>query len=184
MLSVNKVTLIGNLTRDPEIKDTSGGKLARFAVATSRRYRDRDGAMQDSTQFHDVVVFNDRLVDLVDSYCVKGTQVMIEGSLEHRSYDDKDGNKRYVSEVVIRAYGGDIQLGNRPQGQGDEDRGSDRGGERSGGAQRGGGADRERDGGRGRDDRNDRNDRGGSRSGGGNSNRGGYDDDLDDDIPF
>lgn len=175
MVSINKVQLLGNLTREPEIKETANGKLARLSLATNRRYRDRDGQMQDATQYHDIVVFQERLVEVIESYCEKGTQIFVEGALEHRSYDDRDGNKKYVSEVVIRPYGGELQLGNRAQGGegGGDDRGS---GNRGGGNRGGGGRDNNRNS---RDD-----DRGGSR--GGNDSRGGgrnYDD-MDDDIPF
>tara|TARA_B100000929_G_scaffold90447_3_gene70922 strand:+ start:474 stop:1013 length:540 start_codon:yes stop_codon:yes gene_type:complete len=179
MVSINKVQLLGNLTKDPEIKETANGKLARLSLATNRRYRDREGQMQDAAQYHDIVVFQERLVEVIESYCEKGTQIFVEGSLEHRSYDDRDGNRKYVSEVVIRPYGGDLQLGNRAQGSEGGSGGSSGGGrgrddDRSG--SRGGNRDNDN---RGRDD-----DRGGSR--GGNDNRGGGSkyDDMDDDIPF
>lgn len=188
MLSINKVHIIGNLTRDPEIKDTANGRLARLGVATNRRYRDKDGQMQDATQFHDVVVFQERLIDVIENYCEKGTQVSVEGTLEHRSYDDKDGIKRNVTEIVIRPYGGEFQLGNRAGGAGGGDRdggrGNDRGGNRGNdrndnrGGNRGGGRDYDDDR---RNDRNDNRDSGGGNRGGG---RGNYDDDMDDDIPF
>ena len=188
MLSINKVHIIGNLTRDPEIKDTANGRLARLGVATNRRYRDKDGQMQDATQFHDVVVFQERLIDVIENYCEKGTQVSVEGTLEHRSYDDKDGIKRNVTEIVIRPYGGEFQLGNRAGGAGGGDRdggrGNDRGGNRGNdrndnrGGNRGGGRDYDDDR---RNDRNDNRDSGGGNRGGG---RGNYDDMEDDDIPF
>lgn len=188
MLSINKVHIIGNLTRDPEIKDTANGRLARLGVATNRRYRDKDGQMQDATQFHDVVVFQERLIDVIENYCEKGTQVSVEGTLEHRSYDDKDGIKRNVTEIVIRPYGGEFQLGNRAGGAGGGDRdggrGNDRGGNRGNdrndnrGGNRGGGRDYDDDR---RNDRNDNRNSGGGNRGGG---RGNYDDDMDDDIPF
>ena len=181
MLSINKVHIIGNLTRDPEIKDTTNGRLARLGVATNRRYRDKEsGQMVDAAQYHDVVVFQDRLIDVISDYCVKGTQVSVEGTLEHRSYEDKDGIKRNVTEIVIRPYGGEFQLGNRPGGSDGGGRDNDRGGSRNDdrGGNRGGG--RDYDDGRRSDNRNDN--RGGSR----NDNRsGGRDyDDMDDDIPF
>lgn len=188
MLSINKVHIIGNLTRDPEIKDTANGRLARLGVATNRRYRDKDGQMQDATQFHDVVVFQERLIDVIENYCEKGTQVSVEGTLEHRSYEDKDGIKRNVTEIVIRPYGGEFQLGNRAGGAGGGDRdggrGNDRGGNRgydrddNRGGNRGGGRDYDDDR---RNDRNDNRNSGGGNRGGG---RGNYDDDMDDDIPF
>lgn len=174
MLSINKVHIIGNLTRDPEIKETANGRLARLGVATNRRYRDKDGQMQDATQYHDVVVFQDRLISVIEDYCQKGTQVSVEGTLEHRSYEDKDGIKRNVSEIVIRPYGGEFQLGNRPGGSDGANRGEDRGGARNDdrGGNRGGGRDDDR--------RNDRNDNRGNDNRGGGRNY----DDMDDDIPF
>ena len=144
--------------------------------------------MQDATQFHDVVVFQERLIDVIENYCEKGTQVSVEGTLEHRSYDDKDGIKRNVTEIVIRPYGGEFQLGNRAGGAGGGDRdggrGNDRGGNRGNdrndnrGGNRGGGRDYDDDR---RNDRNDNRDSGGGNRGGG---RGNYDDMEDDDIPF
>jgi len=177
MVSINKVQLMGNLTQDPEIKTTTNGKLARLSLATNRRFRDKNGEMQNVAQYHTVVVFQERLVDLVESYCTKGSQFLVEGSLEHRTYDDQDGNKKYITEVVIRPYGGEIQLGNKAQG-GDADGGGARNNDRD-----------DNRGGRGNNEyrNNDRgNDRGNNNAGGGNrggSNSGGYDD-LDDDIPF
>ena len=190
MLSINKVHIIGNLTRDPEIKDTANGRLARLGVATNRRYRDKDGQMQDATQFHDVVVFQERLIDVIENYCEKGTQVSVEGTLEHRSYEDKDGIKRNVTEIVIRPYGGEFQLGNRAGGAGGGDRDRDGGRDGGRGNDRGGNRGNDRGGNRGsgrdydddrRNDRNDNRDSGGGNRGGG---RGNYDDMEDDDIPF
>lgn len=174
MVSINKVQLMGNLTQDPEIKATANGRLARLSLATNRRFRDKDGEMQNAAQYHTVVVFQERLVDLVESYCTKGSQILVEGSLEHRTYNDQDGNKKYITEVVIRPYGGEIQLGNKAQG-GDSD-----------GAPRNNDRDDNR-GNRGNNDyrNNDRGNSNNNNAGGnrGGSNSGGYDD-LDDDIPF
>ena len=167
MISINKVQLCGNLTRDPEIKETANGKLARMSIATNRRYRDRDGQMQDAVQYHDVVVFQERLVSVIESYCEKGTQVLVEGTLEHRSYEDKDGIKRNVSEVVIRPYGGELQLGNKSQ---NANAGNNRSENNS----------RDRDDNRGRDENRGRNEH----RGGNSNSRNNYDDDMDDDIPF
>lgn len=180
MISVNKVFLIGNLTRDPEIKTTGNGKMARLNLATNKRSRGADGEMKTYTEYHDIVIFQDRLVTIAEDFCRKGTQLMIEGALEHRSYDDQDGNRKYVTEVVLRPFAGELQLGNRPQG---EDGGNDRGGNDRGGYDRGG-YDRGGQGGgnRGGYSNNRNNDRNNDRNnqGGGNN----YQDELDDDIPF
>lgn len=187
MISINKVQLCGNLTRDPEIKESANGKFAKLSIATNRRFRDREGQMQDAVQYHDVVVFQERLVTVIESYCEKGTQVLVEGSLEHRSYDDKDGIKRYISEVVIRPYGGELQLGSRAQG-GNSEGGRSEGARNEGGRSEGGRSEGGRNDGGNRggnyDRNNDRNGGGGSNRGGNNNGGGRYEDDLDDDIPF
>lgn len=118
MISINKVQLLGNLAREPEIKETANGKFARLVIATSRRYRDREtGEMKSAAQFHDVVVFNDRFLSVIENYCNKGTQVFVEGALESRSWTDSSNQKRYSTEVVLRAFGSEFQFGNRPSGQ-------------------------------------------------------------------
>lgn len=193
MASVNKVILLGNLTRDPEFKDLTNGRLVRLGVATNRRYRDREtNEMKDVPQYHTVVVFNEQIVKFVEDYCTKGTEVYIEGSLEHRSYEDADGVKKNISEVVIRPYSGELQLGARSSaggggGRDNDDRDNRGRDDRGGRYDRGGRDDRDNRGGnrggrdydddRGRDDRGRGNDRGNDRG------RNNYDD-MDDDIPF
>lgn len=107
---LNKVFLIGNLTKDPELKALpSGNKVASFGLATNRTYKDKDGNRQDSTEFHNIVVFG-RTAETVSQYMKKGSQIYLEGRLQTRSWDGKDGEKKYRTEVVADT----IQFGNRP----------------------------------------------------------------------
>ena len=100
---INKVILIGNVGQDPEIRYTgdvnNGTKVATFRVATTERYRDRSGNLQEHTEWHSIVVWRNT-ADVVEKYVKKGTQVYIEGRLRSRSWDDQSGNKRYVTEIV------------------------------------------------------------------------------------
>lgn len=101
MKSVNKVILIGNLGKDPEVKYTpSGMPIAKFSLATNERYKDKDGQWQDRTEWHNVVAFQ-RLAEIVGEYLKKGGKAYIEGSLRTSSWDDKEtGQKRYKTEIV------------------------------------------------------------------------------------
>jgi single-strand DNA-binding protein len=102
MAGVNKAILIGNLGRDPELRYTPGGQaVATFSLATSEKWRDKDGVMQDKTEWHNIVVWG-RQAEIAKEYLAKGRQVYLEGRIQNRSYDDKDGNKRYISEVVVQ----------------------------------------------------------------------------------
>ena len=114
---INKVILIGNVGQDPEIRYTgdvnNGTKVATFRVATTERYRDRSGNLQEHTEWHSIVVWRNT-AEVVEKYVKKGTQVYIEGRLRSRSWDDQNGNKRYVTEIVADT----LQLlGRRPEGQ-------------------------------------------------------------------
>ena len=114
---INKVILIGNVGQDPEIRYTgdvnNGTKVATFRVATTERYRDRAGNLQEHTEWHSIVVWRNT-ADVVEKYVKKGTQVYIEGRLRSRSWDDQNGNKRYVTEIVADT----LQLlGRKPEGQ-------------------------------------------------------------------
>lgn len=115
MASVNKVILIGNLGKDPELRYTPGGQaVASFPLATSEKWRDKEGVMQDNTEWHNIVVWG-RQAETAKEYLAKGRQVYIEGRIQTRSWDDKDGNKRYTTEVVAQR----VQfLGSRGQGGG------------------------------------------------------------------
>jgi len=153
--SVNKVILVGNLGRDPEIRSMQdGAKVANLSVATSESWRDRNsGERRERTEWHRVVVFNDRLVDVIERFLRKGSKVYLEGQLQTRKWTDQSGQERYSTEVVLQRYRGELtMLDSRSDGGG----GGYGGGQSSG--QEGGGF------------------------GGGGQSSGGPD--LDDDIPF
>lgn len=178
--SVNKVILIGNLGADPEIKSfQNGGKIANIRIATSEQWKDRmSGERKERTEWHNVVVNGDGLVGVVERYLKKGSKVYIEGSLRTRKWQDRDGNDRYTTEVVIAGMGGTLTMLDGAPGGGGSRGGGDswsQGGGSSGGWDQGGGS--SSGGGSG----------GGWNQGGGGSGGGGrppFDDDLDDDVPF
>ncbi len=100
-MSVNKVILVGNLGKDPELRYTpSGTAVTTFSLATTERYKDRDGNKQTKTEWHNIVAWR-QLAEICGKYLHKGKQIYIEGKIQNRSYDDRDGNKRYISEVVM-----------------------------------------------------------------------------------
>ena len=114
---INKVILIGNVGQDPEVRYTgdasNGAKVATVRLATTERYRDRSGNLQEHTEWHSVVVWRNQAY-VVEKYVKKGTQLYIEGRLRTRSWDDQNGNKRYVTEIVADT----LQLlGRKPEGQ-------------------------------------------------------------------
>jgi len=99
-MSVNKVILVGNLGKDPELRYTpSGAAVATFSMATTERYKDKDGNRQDKTEWHNIVAWR-QLAEICGKYLHKGKQIYIEGKIQTRSYDDRDGNKRYITEIV------------------------------------------------------------------------------------
>ncbi len=99
-MSVNKVILVGNLGKDPELRYTpSGAAVATFSLATTEKFKDRSGEMQEKTEWHNIVVWR-QLAEICGKYLHKGKQVYIEGRIQTRSYDDRDGNKRYITEIV------------------------------------------------------------------------------------
>jgi single-strand DNA-binding protein len=101
-MSVNKAILIGNLGADPELRYTPAGKaVATFRLATSERWTGQDGQTNERTVWHNIVVWG-KQAETVKEYLRKGRQVYVEGRIDNRSYDDKEGNKRYVSEVVAQ----------------------------------------------------------------------------------
>lgn len=116
MRGVNKVILIGNLGKDPEIRYTTGGSaVANFTIATSDSYTDKDGERQEKTEWHRIVAWG-RLAEICGEYLSKGRMVYIEGSLRTRSWEDKDGNTRWTTEVVARSMemlGGRSEQGSR-----------------------------------------------------------------------
>lgn len=109
---LNKVMLIGHLGADPEVRSlNSGDKVANLRLATSERWRDKgSGEMKERTQWHQVVIFNETLTDLVGRYARKGSKLYVEGQLEHRKWQDQSGADRYSTEVVLRQFGGQIRL--------------------------------------------------------------------------
>lgn len=108
---LNTVTLIGNLTRDPELKSLpSGSAVCSFSVATNRTWKDKNGAKQESVEFHNVTAFN-KTAEIIAQYMRKGSQVLVIGRLQTRSWD-KDGQKHYRTEIVAET----VQFGNKPKG--------------------------------------------------------------------
>ena len=132
MASVNKVILIGNLGKDPEIRYTQGGEpIANFSLATSENWTDKSGQKQERTEWHRVEVFG-KTAQIVRDYLSKGRQVYLEGSIRYDEWTDKDGNKKYMTKIRISGPGSRlVLLGSRGDGGG-------RGGE-GGGGPRGGG---------------------------------------------
>ncbi|MEN3973678.1 single-stranded DNA-binding protein [Emcibacter sp. SYSU 3D8] len=161
--SVNKVILVGNLGRDPEVRSlNNGGKVVNLNLATSETWRDKQsGDRQERTEWHKVVIFNENLADVAERFLRKGSKVYVEGQLQTRKYTDKEGAERYTTEVVLQRYRGELTM---LDGKND-----------GGGANAGGG------GGSGGFGSRDDSYGGGSSSGG--ASRGGASD-LDDEIPF
>ena len=157
--SVNKVILVGNLGRDPEIRTfPNGGRVANFSIATSESWKDKaSGERKERTEWHRISVLNEALVGVVERYVKKGSKVYIEGQLETRKYE-KDGRETYTTEVVLRPYRGELTMLD-----------SAGGGARSGGSDMGMGG-------------ND--DFGGGSSSGGGSFAASAKNDMDDEIPF
>jgi single-strand DNA-binding protein len=171
--SVNKVILVGNLGRDPEIRSTSSGqRIANFSLATSENWRDRTtGERKERTEWHRVVIFNERLVDVIEKYVKKGSKLYIEGALQTRKWTDNSGQERYTTEVVLQNFRGELtMLDGRSGGSGSGAGGSGEGSgfEPDDGSSSGGGGG------------------GGSGGGGGGPSRGSRppSSDLDDEIPF
>jgi single-strand DNA-binding protein len=117
--SVNKVILVGNVGKDPEVKSfPNGGKIVEFSIATSERWNDKQtGEKKEKTEWHRVAVKNnDGLARVAENYIRKGSKVYVEGRLETREWQDQSGQKRYTTEVVVGAYGGTITLLDSRQG--------------------------------------------------------------------
>lgn len=118
--SVNKVILVGNLGRDPEIRSTQDGKeIANLAIATSESWNDRNsGERREKTEWHRVVIFNDGLVRVVKNYLKKGSKVYIEGALQTRKWTNKEGQEQYSTEVVLQGFNSTLQMldGNKAGG--------------------------------------------------------------------
>ena len=110
--SVNKVILIGNLGRDPEVRRTGAGDpIVSFSLATTESWRDKaSGERKDRTEWHNIVIFNEPLGRIAEQYCKKGTKVYLEGALQTREYTDRDGNARKSTEVVLQRFRGELAL--------------------------------------------------------------------------
>ena len=110
--SVNKVILIGNLGRDPEVRTfQNGGKVCNLRIATSETWKDRNtGERRERTEWHSVAIFNEGLVRVAEQYLRKGSKVYLEGQLQTRKWQDRDGNDKYTTEVVLQRYRGELTL--------------------------------------------------------------------------
>ncbi len=166
--SVNKVILIGNLGRDPEVRSfQNGGKVCNLRIATSENWKDKStGERREKTEWHSVAIFQEGLVRIAEQYLKKGSKVYIEGQLQTRKWQDQSGADRYTTEVVLQGYNGTLTMLDG------------RDGPSAGGGGGGGYDDRDAGGGGGYDSGYDS---GPSSSGGGG---GGGSRDLDDEIPF
>lgn len=129
--SVNKVILVGNLGKDPEIRRTQDGRpIANLSVATSESWRDKTtGERKEKTEWHRVVIFNEGLCKIVEQYLKKGSKVYLEGALQTRKWTDKDGNDKYSTEVVLQGFNSSLTMldgrGGGAGGGGGQDSGSD-----------------------------------------------------------
>ena len=176
--SVNKVILIGNLGADPEVRSfQNGGQVCNLRLATSETWKDRNtGERQERTQWHSIAIFSEPLVKVAQNYLKKGSKIYVEGQLETRKWQDQNGQDRYTTEVVLRPYRSELtMLDGRGEGGGGGYQGG--GGGYSGGGSSGGG--------------DFGGPQGGGSSGGGSSGGqgggqggGGFNNDLDDEIPF
>src|SRR6185436_8053275 len=119
--SVNKVILVGNLGRDPEVRRMpSGEAMVSFSMATSESWRDKaSGERKERTEWHRVVIFNENLAKVAEHYLRKGSKVYIEGAIQTRKYTDKDGGEKYSTEIVLQKYRGELTM---LDGRGDSDR--------------------------------------------------------------
>ena len=168
--SVNKVILVGNLGRDPEVRSFSnGGKVVNLRIATSENWRDKaSGERRERTEWHSVAIFSEPLARIAEQYLRKGSKVYVEGQLETRKWQDQSGADRYTTEIVLRPYRGELTLlDGRGEGGGGGGGGYDDGGSYGGGGGGGYGG-------------------GGSSGGGSQGGRGGFNSpaDMDDEIPF
>jgi len=120
--SLNKVTIIGNVGKEPDIRDGSNGKIANLTIATTESWKAKDGTKQDKTEWHRVVTFG-KLSDVIENYVKKGDKVYFEGKLQTRQWTDKDGVERYTTEIVVDSFNGKMimlgnaQGGNKPSNQ-------------------------------------------------------------------
>jgi single-strand DNA-binding protein len=118
--SVNKVILVGNLGRDPEIRSTQDGmRIANLRIATSENWRDKmSGERKERTEWHSVVIFNERLTEIAEKYLKKGAKVYIEGALQTRKWTDNSGQESYTTEVVLQRFRGELTMLDSARGAG------------------------------------------------------------------
>ncbi len=163
--SLNKVILVGNLGNDPDVRTTqSGDKVTRISVATSERWRNKDGENQERTEWHRVVIFG-KVAEIAEKYLRKGAKVLIEGQLRTNKWQDNNGVDKYSTEIIVSGFGGNMtMLDNRNSGGGGGGGGYDSGGGGGGSYDSGGG--------------------GGGSSNSGLGAGGGHDDGFEDDVPF
>ena len=161
--SVNKVILVGNLGKDPEVRTmNNGGEVVSFSIATSENWNDKaSGERKEKTEWHNIVIFNENLGRIAKQYLRKGSSVYVEGQLQTRKWTDQNGNDRYTTEVVLQRFRGELTLLGGREGGGGSSGGSSNWGEDRGARPFGGGG-------------------GKAPSGGGSA----FDSDLDDDVPF
>jgi single-strand DNA-binding protein len=120
--SINKVILVGNLGRDPEIRHSPDGtKIVNIALATSESWKDKNsGERRDRTEWHRVVIFNERIADVAERYLKKGSKVYLEGQLQTRKWTDQQGQERYTTEVIISRFKGELTMLDSRAGGGDD----------------------------------------------------------------
>lgn len=119
MSSVNKAILVGNLGRDPEVRSTQDGmKIVQLSVATSESWKDKtSGERKDKTEWHRVVIFNERIAEVAEKYLRKGQKIYVEGQLQTRKWTDKDGAEKYTTEVVLSRFKGELTMLEKSEGQ-------------------------------------------------------------------
>ena len=138
--SVNKVILVGNLGRDPEVRSLQDGtRVANLSLATSETWRDRQsGERRERTEWHRVVIFNDKLAEIAEKYLRKGSKIYVEGQLQTRKWTGQDGQEKYTTEVVLQRFRGELTMLDTRGGGGGESGGQ--GGDFGGGGSQGGGS--------------------------------------------
>jgi single-strand DNA-binding protein len=181
--SVNKVILVGNLGADPEVRSfQNGGKVANIRIATSENWKDRNsGERKERTEWHNVAVFSEGLVGVVERFLRKGSKVYVEGQLRTRKWQDQSGQDRYTTEVVLQGFDAKLVMLDGPQGGA----GGGGGGARSGGSSDWGASSDSYGNDFGGGSSGSSGGSSGARSGGGRSSPPpAFDDDLNDDVPF
>ena len=170
---INKVIIVGNLGKDPEVRTfANGGKVCNFSVATSESWKDKQtGERKEKTEWHNISIYNEGLAGVAEKYLRKGSKVYLEGKLQTRKWQDQSGNDRYSTDVVLQGFDAKMEMLDSKPGGGGQGGGSNDGwGGGQGGGSSGGGS-------------NDGWGQSGGGSGGGQGG-GAFDSDLDDDVPF